>query len=283
MAAGPRAVPVSRFPQGLSSVSEFEVPEPILNSPFEEPREHWRIRRARRPLRAPGRRLAAYFYRPPGGDGRRGPERPGNADRAASSSTSSASAWRPGAARRSVPGRRPARRWSSCAYWRREGRRARGCSSPSSRRPRPIIFLDRGARGLPAGHRDPARRAERASRKAEGYTRLPALRLQDGHGRGQDDGHGDARGVEHPEQGRTTARDARFSDVVLVVCPNVTIRSRLARAGPARGRGEPLPDARPRAAAPDAAIWPAGRVLVTNWHVFEPQTMQAGGVSAKRR
>ncbi len=24
-----------------------------------------------------------------------------------------------------------------------------------------------------------------------------------------------------------------------------------------------------------------GRVLVTNWHVFEPQTMQAGGVSAK--
>jgi type III restriction enzyme len=24
-----------------------------------------------------------------------------------------------------------------------------------------------------------------------------------------------------------------------------------------------------------------GRVLVTNWHVFEPQTVQAGGVSAK--
>ena len=41
--------------------------------------------------------------------------------------------------------------------------------------------------------------------------------------------------------------DARFSDVVLVVCPNVTIRNRLARARPARGRGQPLPHARPRA------------------------------------
>ena len=26
-----------------------------------------------------------------------------------------------------------------------------------------------------------------------------------------------------------------------------------------------------------------GRVLVTNWHVFEPQGMQAGGVSARRQ
>ena len=41
--------------------------------------------------------------------------------------------------------------------------------------------------------------------------------------------------------------DARFSDVVLVVCPNVTIRERLAELDPNRGRGVDLPHARPRA------------------------------------
>lgn len=42
-----------------------EVPEPILNSPFEEPREHWRITEHEPPQRMPGRRPAMYFYRPP--------------------------------------------------------------------------------------------------------------------------------------------------------------------------------------------------------------------------
>ena len=74
--------------------------------------------------------------------------------------------------------------------------------------------------------------------------------------------------------------DARFSDVVLVVCPNVTIRSRLAELDPRAGRGEPLPHARPGAAAPHARP-DQGRVLVTNWHVFEPQASQTGGVSAR--
>ena len=43
-----------------------EVPEPILNSPFEEPKEHWRITEHEPPQRIPGRRPAMYFYRPPG-------------------------------------------------------------------------------------------------------------------------------------------------------------------------------------------------------------------------
>ena len=43
-----------------------EVPEPILNSPFKEPRDHWRITEHEPPQRVPGRRPAMYFYRPPG-------------------------------------------------------------------------------------------------------------------------------------------------------------------------------------------------------------------------
>ena len=53
--------------------------------------------------------------------------------------------------------------------------------------------------------------------------------------------------------------DARFSDVVLVVCPNLTIRGRLARARPEPRRSLDLPDARPRAAAPDAEPPPRAR------------------------
>jgi hypothetical protein len=40
-------------------MSEFEVPEPILNSPFEEPREHRRIQPGEEPVAGPGPLLAA--------------------------------------------------------------------------------------------------------------------------------------------------------------------------------------------------------------------------------
>ncbi len=46
-------------------MSGYEVPEPILNSPFEEPREHWHIAEGELPRRQTGRRPAMYYYRPP--------------------------------------------------------------------------------------------------------------------------------------------------------------------------------------------------------------------------
>ncbi len=74
--------------------------------------------------------------------------------------------------------------------------------------------------------------------------------------------------------------DGRFSDVVLVVCPNVTIRNRLRELDTAEGEASIYwtrdlvpPDLR--------SDLTKGRVLVTNWHVFEPRTTQTGGVSAK--
>ena len=74
--------------------------------------------------------------------------------------------------------------------------------------------------------------------------------------------------------------DARFSDVVLVVCPNVTIRDRLRELDPERGEASIY---RTRDLVPPhlMPLLTQGKVLVTNWHVFEPQTMQTGGVSAK--
>jgi hypothetical protein len=46
-------------------MADFEVPEPILNSAFEEPAAHWRIRPHELPQKVPGRRPAVYFYRDP--------------------------------------------------------------------------------------------------------------------------------------------------------------------------------------------------------------------------
>ena len=74
--------------------------------------------------------------------------------------------------------------------------------------------------------------------------------------------------------------DNRFSDTVLVVCPNVTIRSRLQELDPARGEASLY---RTRDLVP-AHLMPElsrGTALVTNWHVFEPQSVQTGGVSAR--
>jgi type III restriction enzyme len=74
--------------------------------------------------------------------------------------------------------------------------------------------------------------------------------------------------------------DARFSDVVLVVCPNVTIRSRLKELDPNEGEASLY---RTRDLAPShlMADLTKGRVLVTNWHVFEPQGIQTAGTSGK--
>ena len=49
-------------------MSNFEVPEPILNSPYDEPREHWWIIEGQPLERRSGRRPAMYYYREPGRD-----------------------------------------------------------------------------------------------------------------------------------------------------------------------------------------------------------------------
>src|SRR5438105_15786019 len=47
-------------------MNNFEVEQPILNRPFEEPQEHWWILEGEKAERRQGRRPAIYFYREPG-------------------------------------------------------------------------------------------------------------------------------------------------------------------------------------------------------------------------
>ena len=74
--------------------------------------------------------------------------------------------------------------------------------------------------------------------------------------------------------------DGRFSDAVLAVCPNVTIRQRLGELYPNLGEASVY---RTRDLVPPhlMPLLTQGKVLVTNWHVFEPQTLQVGGISSK--
>ena len=54
-------------PEGPVTVSEVEVPQPIICSPFEEPDKHWHIEDGSAPTEpARGRRPVHYFYRDPG-------------------------------------------------------------------------------------------------------------------------------------------------------------------------------------------------------------------------
>ncbi len=69
--------------------------------------------------------------------------------------------------------------------------------------------------------------------------------------------------------------DTRFSDVVLVVAPNVTIRNRLGELDPSEGQASiyQTRDLVPEHLMPSLR---KGRVLIKNWHEFELKGMSAG-------
>jgi type III restriction enzyme len=69
--------------------------------------------------------------------------------------------------------------------------------------------------------------------------------------------------------------DSRFSDVVLIVVPNVTIRDRCQELDPELGEASLY---RTRDLVPEELMkrLRQGKVLVTNWHVFEPQSVTNG-------
>jgi type III restriction enzyme len=81
---------------------------------------------------------------------------------------------------------------------------------------------------------------------------------------------------------RTTANrsDSRFSDVALVVCPNLTIKNRLRELDPSGGEASIY---RTRDLVPPhvMTVLSQGKVVVTNWHIFERQAIQQGGVPAR--
>jgi type III restriction enzyme len=245
-------------------VSSFEVEQPILNSPFREPGEYWQIEEGSPPVRATGRRRAGYFYRDPGGAG---PE-PGEAARGAwvelefvNLIRERLGVWReagyPGASRTTL---------DLIRHWRRDGRE-RPLFFAQLEAAETVIFLTEARPDLLQGVDVPPDTAP----EGEAFRRY-ACKMATGSGKTTVMGMLCGWSILNKVAARG---DARFSDVVVVVCPNLTIRARLSELDPNSG---------------DASVYRVmdlvpphlmtnlrrGRVLVKNWHEFERKGMSAG-------
>ena len=249
-------------------MSEFnEVPQPIICDAYEEPRWHWEIERGRPPVKAGGRREAHYYYRPAGRS-----TDAGHADEVGTriplalvnDLRQRVAAWRDDGYR-GVGGVTA----ELLAYWQREGRERRlfFCQREAIET---VVFLVEARedfrQGLAIPLDDPGRFVRYACKMATGSGKTTVM----------------AAVAAWSILNKVADRgDRRFSDVVLVVCPNVTIRDRLEELKPQRGEASLY---RTRDLVPSHLMSDLrkGHVIVTNWHVLAPQELnQVGGVGAR--
>ncbi len=265
----------------INSPQSFEVPEPILNSPYEEPREHWYILEGEPPRRQTGWRPAIVF--PPRdqkrewdiSDGilRRSKDYPNGYELAVVNLVRRRLAdWRQtryaGASRTTL---------DLIEYWRRDGRQHR-LFFAQLEAAETIIFLIEARADLRQGINLPLDMPgeQQIAEGARAFTRY-ACKMATGSGKTTVMGMLAAWSILNKVQDRG---DARFSDLVLIVCPNVTIRQRLAELDPNLDEASLY---RKRDLVPPHLMkrLREGRVIITNWHNFEPKTSSLGGVSAR--
>jgi type III restriction enzyme len=257
---------------------DYEVDQPILNSPYEEPKEHWLIVPGETPQRVEGRRKAMYYYRAPKGDSEANGDGQGQDQGVAvelplvNLVRERLGEWRsadyPGVSRITL---------ELLRYWRRDGRQMR-LFFAQLEAVETVIFLTEARADLLQGIEIPLDEpGEDAKLKGVSAFRRYACKMATGTGKTMVMGMVAAWSILNKVSSRA---DNRFSDTVLVVCPNVTIRSRLQELDPGRGEASiyRVRDLVPAHLMPDLS---RGRVIVTNWHVFEPQAVQSGGTSAR--
>lgn len=245
-------------------MTAFEVAEPILNSPFDEPAEHWQIEEGNAPRRVASRRRAGYFYRDP-----KSP--PPDAHDPARGE------WRELALVNLI--RERLGQWRGSGYpgvtkttldlirhWRREGRERR-LFFAQLEAAETIVFLNEARSDLLQGVDIPLETVPDGA----AFTRY-GCKMATGAGKTTVMGMLAAWSILNKVNARG---DARFSDVVLVACPNVTIRERLSELDPNRGDASiyRTADLVPADLLPNLR---RGRVLVKNWHEFERKGMSAG-------
>lgn len=258
----------------------YEVSEPILNSPFEKPDRYWYIQEGEQPELREGLRPPVVF--PPRDQKeewtetpllRRSREYPAGYEMALVTLVRERlEAWReqgyPGVTRTTL---------ELLRYWTREGREKR-LFYAQLEAAQTIIFLTEARADFLQGISIP-RDEPSDDRKAEGYAGFLryACKMATGSGKTTVMGMVAAWSILNKINDRS---DRRFSDVALVVCPNVTIRDRLTELDPERNEASIY---RTRDLVP-LHLMPSlrqGRVLVTNWHVFLPQAVQTGGIGAR--
>jgi type III restriction enzyme len=259
----------------------FEVVEPIQNGPFDRPERYWYIAEGEQPELRPGRRSSVVF--PPRDQNRQWEIDPailrpsqeyhnGYELVMVNLIRERVAYWQsqgfPGLTRTTL---------DLIAWWTREGRRQR-LFFAQFEAALTVIFLKEGRADLLQGITVP-RDEPSDERRAGGYTGFQryACKMATGAGKTTVMAMLASWSILNKVNDRS---DARFSDVLLVVCPNVTIKTRLQELDPLRGDASIY---RTRDLVP-LHLMPMlsqGKVVVTNWHVFEPHTIQTGGKTAK--
>ncbi len=249
-----------------------EVPNPIINSPFAEPARHYVIKPGEPARLEDGRRPAMYYYRPPHAA-------PGDVVGEAvdlplvNDLRARVKAWRqagyPGVTRTTD---------ELLRYWRRPERERKlfFCQLEAAET---IIFLIEARadmrQGLTVQRDEPGE--EGRAKGYSGFTRY-ACKMATGSGKTTVIGLLAAWSLLNKVNDHG---DARFSDVALVVCPNITIRDRLAELDPQLGERSLY---RTRDLVPPHLMdtLRRGKVLILNWQQLQPQEMgQVGGVGAR--
>src|SRR5918911_2829639 len=211
-------------------MNSYEVPEPILNSPFNEPAEHWNIIEGEEPERLPGRRPSVYFYRDP----KASPEEYSGREagvaiemKLVNRIRERVKAWReqgyPGATRTTL---------ELLSWWRRDGREKRLFFAQLEAAETIIFLIEARAdilQGIDIPRDEPSE--EKKQQGYIGFTRY-ACKMATGTGKTTVMAMVAAWSILNKANDRS---DARFSDVVVVVCPNVTIRDRLRELDPEQG------------------------------------------------
>ncbi len=257
----------------------YEVNEPILNSPFDEPSRYWFIRDGYEPELREGRRPSIVY-----------PPREGSVE------WELGQVLKPSRPDEFAPGyemtlvnrlRERVREWREqdypgvtrttldlLNYWNRDGREHR-LFFTQQEAVETIIFLTESRSDLLQGIQIPSDPPVDATLKA--FTRY-ACKMATGSGKTTVMGMLTAWSILNKVTDRT---NTKFSDVVLIVCPNVTIKSRLQELDPANGEASLY---RLRDLVPPHLMEQLrqGKVLVTNWHVFEKRSPATpGNESAK--
>lgn len=270
-----------------------EVQNPIINSPFVEPQQHWLIEHGKSPVKAQGRRPASYYYRVPerAGRGRQNKHQltlQGDLDVGEQEDLPIVNwlrqrlkEWRSGALTGiSYDGASSVTK-ELLALWSAESdRRHQRLFFAQLEAAETIIFLVEAAdiykKNMPLVPLD--KPGEKTL--AEGYKTFIryACKMATGTGKTTVMGMLSAWSILNRVAAPT---DDRFSDTVLIVCPNVTIRERLQELDPAMGD---ISLYRTRQLVPGHRMEELrrGEVMIVNWHkLAKKETNSVNGDSAK--
>jgi type III restriction enzyme len=268
-----------------------EVDCPIINSPFREPQHYWQIERGKPPVKAAGRRRASYFYRVPehAGRGRKNKKQAELFESEKGEEVELAlvniirervKAWREGVHSGGVAydGASPITT-ELLELWRSSDRMQR-LFFAQIEAIETIIFLVEAKeiyrKGLPEIPKDePGVEAKAAGVRA--FVRL-ACKMATGSGKTTVMAMLAAWSILNRV---ASPRDGRFSDTILIVCPNVTIRERLQELDPALGDLS-LYRTRQLVRPHRMEELRRGEVMIANWHrLAKKETNTVNGDSAK--